>query len=385
MRIVKKILLWFFLLILAINIFIVVTGNSYMYKALIYQYAGIDDYKHFENRTVKAGTYIPIPDAIAYNKTHLSKEFRDYLIQIQTTAFLVLRNDSVCYEEYWDAYGQDSYSSSFSVSKTIVSILIGIAIDEDKIKSVDQKVADFIPEYNRGLNATLTIKHLLTMSAGFDYDESYASLFSATTKAYYGSNLQDLLLHLQVIETPGKEFNYQSCNHLVLAYILEKVSGKTLSEYASEKLWKPLGAKNDATWSLDRKNGMEKAYCCFNSNALDFSRLGTLFLHHGYFNNHQIVSEHYVKESIKPANLQDEEGIKSDCYGYSWWLTDINGEKIYYAQGILGQFIFVIPSQNMVAVRLGKKKEPKGDMPAFQYILKSIIKEFTTKHDNNYN
>ena len=385
MKIIKKILILLLALIVLVNLVVIITGNTYMYNALIYQYASIDDYKHFENRTVKAGTYIPIPEATSYNKTHLSKDFRDYLIQTQTTAFLVMKNDSICYEEYWDGYGTDSYSSSFSVSKSIVSILIGIAIDEGKIKSVDQKVSDFIPEYGKGQNAQLTIKHLLTMSASFDYDESYASLFSSTTKIYYGRNLKKMVLNLKVTDVPGKKFNYQSCNHLVLAYILEKATGKILSDYASEKLWKPLGAKDDALWSLDKKNGMEKAYCCFNSNARDFSRFGTLFLHNGYYNNQQIVSAQYVRESITAAPLVDEAGIKSDCYGYSWWLTDIDGEKIFYAQGILGQFVFVIPSKNIVAVRLGKKKESKGNIPAFQYILKSIIKEFTTSYDNNHN
>ena len=376
MKIIRRILFWFLMLFLMLNIIVLITGNSYVYKTLYYQYAGIDDYKHFENRTVKAGTYIPIPDAASYNKTKLSKEFRDYLLQTQTTALLVLKNDSVYYEEYWDSYGPDSYSGSFSMAKSIVSMLIGIAIDEGKIKSVDQKVSDFIPEYEEGLNAQLTIRHLLTMSADFDWDESYASLFSPTTKAYYGWNLEKMLLHLEVAEKPGIVFNYQSCNQLVLAYILKKVTGKTLSEYASEKLWLPLGAKSDALWSIDHKDGLEKAYCCFNSNARDFSRFGTLYLHNGMFNNKQIVSEDYVKKSTEPAPLVDAEGVKSDCYGYSWWLADIGQEKVFYAQGILGQYIFVIPGKNIVAVRLGKKREPKGDMPASKYIMSSIINDF---------
>jgi len=215
------------------------------------------------------------------------------------------------------------------------------------------------------------------MSSGFDWDESYASLFSPTTKAYYGNNLEKMLLHLKVINKPGLIFDYQSCNQLVLAYILEKVTGKTLSEYASEKLWKPLGAKMDALWSIDHKDGLEKAYCCFNTNARDFSRFGTLYLHNGKFNNRQIISEDYVKRSVEPANLKDAEGNNSDCYGYSWWLTDLNGEKVFYAQGILGQFIIVIPGKNIVAVRLGKKREPKDNMPAASYISSSIIKEFS--------
>jgi CubicO group peptidase (beta-lactamase class C family) len=376
MRIIKKILFWLLILIVLANLLLLITGNAYVYKTLYYQYVDIDDYKIFDNRTVQAGTYIPIPDAVSYNKVKLSAEFRNYLVKTQTTAFLVLKNDSVCYEEYWDGYGPDAISGSFSVAKSIVSILVGIAIDESNIKSVDQKVSDFIPEYKEGLNAQLTIKHLLTMSAAMDWDESYATLFSMTTKAYYGRNLEKIVLNMKVTETPGKKFNYQSGNQLVLAYILRKATATTLSEYASAKLWKPLGAKTDALWSLDHKDGLEKAYCCFNANARDFSRFGTLYLHDGMFNGRQIVSADYVKRSVEPANLMDDEGRPSDCYGYSWWLSSINGEKIFYAQGILGQFIIVIPSRNIVAVRLGKKREPMNDMPASQYISQSIIKDF---------
>jgi len=124
MKIIKRILLWLLVVIVLVNLTVLITGNSYMYKALYYQYAKIDDYNHFENRTVKAGTYIPIPDATSYNKIALSKGFRDYLVKTHTTAFLVLKNDSVSYEEYWDGYGPASFSSSFSVAKSIVSILI---------------------------------------------------------------------------------------------------------------------------------------------------------------------------------------------------------------------------------------------------------------------
>lgn len=373
MKIVKKILLGLLILIAIVNLAIIVSGNAYIYKSLVYQLPGIDDYQIFDNRTVSAGTYILIPEANTYNKIKLPSDFRNYLLENETIALLVLKNDSVCYEEYWDGYGKDALSNSFSVAKSIVSILIGIAIDEGKIKSVEQKVSDFIPEYAHGLNAQLTIKHLLTMSASFNWDESYNSLFSKTTKEYYGKNLKKMLLNLNVTDTPGKIFNYQSSNQLVLAYIIEKATGKTLSEYASEKLWKPLGAKNDALWSVDKKNGMEKAYCCFNSNARDFSRIGTLYLHNGMFNNQRIVSEEYVKKSIEPIFLKDEDGFTVDYYGYSWWLTTVDDVKIFYARGILGQYIIVIPEKNMVIVRLGKKNADRGVTPAVEYITRSVI------------
>lgn len=376
MKLIKKILLGILAFIVLINLVVVFSGNSYLYKALIYRYVGIDDYTIFHNRTIKAGTYVPIPEASLYNKTKLSSEFKKYLAETQTIAFLVLKNDSVYYEEYWDGYDANSLSNSFSAAKSIVSILTGIAIDEGKIKSVDQKVSDFIPEYKHGFNADLTVKHLLTMTASFDWDESYEGLFSKTTKAYYGRNLKKMLLDFEVVETPGKTFKYQSSNQLVLTYILEKATGVTLSEYASEKLWKPLGARNDALWSLDKNDGMEKAYCCFNSNARDFSRIGLLYLHNGVFNGTRIVSEEYVKKSLEPAGVTDEDGNTVDYYGYSWWLSDVDTVNYFYARGILGQYIIVVPDKNIVVVRLGKIRKGHKGLPPHDYITTCVIKEF---------
>lgn len=338
-----------------VNILIVVTGNTYLYKTLYYHKTSIDDYKIFENREVKMGTFIPVPDSKDYNKTKLNADFRKVLEDYGTVAFLVLKNDSALYEEYWDGYNADSYSGSFSVAKSIVSLLIGIAIDEGKISGVNQKVSDFIPEYNEGMNAKLTIRHLLTMTAAFDWTESYGSPFTLTARAYFGSDLTSIIKNLKVVDEPGSTFNYQSANQLVLAYVLQKATGMTVSDYASERLWKPLGAKHDALWSIDKKDGLEKAYCCFHSNARDFSRVGSLVLHHGKLNGIQIISEAYVKESVSAAPLHDENMIPVTNYGYSWWRAKAMGSDFFYARGILGQFIIILPVQNMVIVRLGKK------------------------------
>ena len=372
MRLFKKILLWFVVIFALLNLGVIVTGNSYLYKAAYYQKAGIEDYKFFENRKVYTGTTIPIPEAKNYNKIKPDPTLRTILEKSKTVAYLVLVNDSVTYEEYWDSYNAESYSGSFSAAKSIISLLIGIAIDEKKIKNVDEKVSDFIPGYNEGLNAKLTIKHLLTMSSGFDWNESYSSPFALITKAYFGDDLTSIVKNLKVIEEPGIHFHYQSANTLVLGYILQKATGKTISDYASEKLWKPLGAKSDALWSLDKKDGLEKAYCCFNSNARDFSRIGLLALHNGNYNGKQIVSESYMSASVSAAKLFNESGCPVYNYGYSWWRADAFGEDFFYARGILGQFIIVIPQKNMVIVRLGKENiSYKNLIPA------EVIAEFT--------
>jgi len=380
MKIVKRILLGLLILIAVANLVVLVTGNSYLYKTLIYQNVGIEDFEIFHNRTVKAGTPTEIPNG-AY-KIELPDSFRKFMVETQVTAMLVLQNDSIIFEEYWDGYGPDTVSGSFSVAKTIVSIMVGIAIDEGKIKSVDQKVSEFLPEFSDGMKANITIRHLLTMTAGFDWTESYASAWAPITKAYYGNDLRKMVEQLSTKVKPGTLHEYQSINQVVLAMILEKATGKTLSRYTSEKLWKPLGATHDALWSLDSKDGLEKAYCCFNSNARDFSRIGSLYLHKGELNGKRIVSEEYVMNSVKPCMVPDETGVSCEYYGYSWWLSAVDEHEFFYARGILGQYVIVVPDLNLVIVRLGRIRPDHGDTQAADYIVSNIIKSLKTDEKN---
>lgn len=340
----------------------VFTGHSYLYKGVANTYLkgrtgpNIDEFRIFYNRMVEAGEHHPWPVSSSYNSKEIPEQYEADFLQYKTIAYLIIKNDSLVFEKYWDEYSEDSYTNSFSMAKTIVSILTGIAIREEKIKSIDQPVCDFLPEYCDEPNQKLSIKHLLTMSSGIGFDEDYAGAFNFPAKAYYGSDLEKLVRHYQMTEEPGKTFDYQSGTTQLLGFVLEKATGTTLSEYASEKLWKPLGAKNPAFWSLDREDGHEKAYCCFNSNARDFARLGQLYLDSGRWKGQQIVPEEFALNSVKIANLLEKNGEPTTRYGYSWWLLKHKGHKVFYARGILGQYVFVLPEKNLVVVRLGHKR-----------------------------
>ncbi len=346
---------------LLLNVVILATGNSYLYKAVYYNLANIDDNKIFDNRIIANGNETQEwPTGKDYNTARMPEFLSSELTKLQSIAYLIIKDDSIRYEKYWDGYNADKLSASFSMAKTFVSILTGIALDEGKIKSLDEPVGDFLPEFKQGENEKVTIRHLLTMSSGLNWDESYINPFSKTTKAYYGNDLYSLVSDLKVVEEPGKTFKYLSGNTQVLAFVLEKATGKKLSDYASEKLWIPMGATHAAEWNLDKKDGTEKAYCCFYSNARDFARFGKLYLNKGKWGTHQLVSEKYVEESIVPANLVYEDGRKNSCYGYSWWLLPkYKGHAVFYARGILGQYIIVIPDKKMIIVRLGKKRGAK--------------------------
>jgi len=345
------------LIIVAVLVLAYLTLPHYVRQALIHQYPGIEDYKIFYNRVVEAGTYIPWEQDSLYNTMAIADSTMNKIESYEPVAFLVIQDEKILYEKYWEGYSDSSLSNSFSAAKSIIGLLVGAAIDDGYIKSVDQKAADFLPSFKEGGKEKISIKHLLTMSSGLDWDEEYASLFSPTTAAYYTNDLRKLVDKLGMEEEPGKRYYYRSIDSEVLAMIVQAATGKTISEYASEKYWKNIGAHHDALWCLDHKDGMEKAYCCFNSNVRDFARWGQLMLNKGKWGDKQLVSETYLDETITPANyLTDDDGLHVDYYGYQWWIMNYNGFKIPYMRGILGQYVFAIPEKNAVVVRLGHKR-----------------------------
>ncbi|AHM62006.1 beta-lactamase [Flammeovirgaceae bacterium 311] len=329
---------------------------TYLRKAFTYFTPDIDDYTVFENREVRAGfEEEPWPTQANFNKIGLPDTLLEKIDALDPVALLMVKDGSLVFEQYWDGYGPTSYSNSFSMAKSIVSLLIGIAVQEGQISSLDDPIGRYLPAYQ---GQPATVRHLLMMSSGLDWDESYSSPLSVTTKAYYGDNLRELLNGLSITDSPSEVWNYQSGNTQLLAMILENASGLSLSEYASQMLWKPLGASRNALWSLDERDGIEKAYCCFNSNARDFARIGQLVLDSGQWQGRQLVPKPYLRKALAPqTQLIDEEGRRVDYYGYHWWLIPFNGELIPYARGILGQYIFVFPRERAILVRLGHERD----------------------------
>ncbi len=269
----------------------------------------------------------------------------------------MIKNDSVLFEKYWDGYSDSSLYGSFSMAKSITSLLVGIALKEGKIKSVQDPVDNYLPEFAEGDKAKIKIIDLLTMSSGTNWNESYINPFSVTTEAYYGPDLYKTATGVKAIKPVGTLHIYKSGDTQLLGLILEKVTGKSLSGYAAEKLWQPMGAQHPALWSTDHENGNEKAYCYFNSNTRDFARIGKLMLDSGKWKGRAIIDSAYYINSIKACGIIDETVKACNYYGYQWWI-DPQHPEIFYARGILGQYIIVIPSKKMIIVRLGKMTFP---------------------------
>lgn len=350
---------WAILLVVCcIGGYLVLPSNYYLRRALTHLLPKIDQYPIFENRTVKAGDPQPWKFSEAYNTLSIPEKHLPVFEKLGTVAFAIIKDSTLLFEQYWEDYSPKSHSNSFSMAKSIVSLAIGGAIDDGFIKNVDQPVSDFYPEYQGYNGKLLTLRHLLTMSAGVDFDEAYSSPFSPTTKLYYGDDLQKIAFDMKEIGEPGVNFIYQSGVTQLLAFIVEKATGENISSYVSRKFWTPMNAEEEALWSLDKKDGIEKAYCCFNSNARDFARFGQLILNNGAWNGKQLVSESYIKEATTPDTnlLFKEYNETNNCYGFQFWHLTYEGMDIPYMRGILGQYVFAIPELNAVVVRLGHKR-----------------------------
>ncbi|MGM8360873.1 serine hydrolase domain-containing protein [Flavobacterium sp. ARAG 55.4] len=358
MKWLKRLLIGLIALILLVEIVFYVFNIDYLFKAVRVTYlnghktAFLDDYKYFDNRTI-ANSSVAQPWKIAknYNQIKATEKLEKLHKDIGTVAFLIIKNDSIRHESYYNNYSKDSKSNSFSMAKSIVTACLGKAIMEGKIKSLDQQVSDFFPEFKTGKSATMTVGDLASMASGLDWDESYYSPFSITTRAYFDDNLKGVILGLKGIEAPGKSFKYLSGNTQLLAMCIEKATAKNLADYVSQSFWKPMGAESDALWQTDSENGMVKAYCCIASNARDFARFGKLYLHHGKWNGKQILDSAFVAQSVNPRFEISPE------YGYGWWLSNFHNKKVFYMRGHLGQYVIIIPEDQLIIVRLGHQSK----------------------------
>jgi len=260
------------------------TGNQFLIKGLWAAYlhgntsATIGDARFFDTRTVKTGTAAPWRESEYFGEWQLTDVLRESLEETRSVAFLMVQGGEVIFEEYWDGYGASSRSNSFSMAKSITTMLVQCAIQDGIIPHWDTKVRDYLPGLKGEFADELTLRHLSTMTAGLDFNEHYTNPFDITAKLYYGPDAEQLMLDkVTVIRKPG-EHEYQSGATQLLGLAVMKATGKPLAEYASEKLWKPLGAVHDAEWHVDGK-GTELAFCCFNSNARDFARFEGLAVH----------------------------------------------------------------------------------------------------------
>ena len=332
-------------------------------RYLWYNFSNITDYKIFPSRPLHGSTE-PFRFVDAQNNSSIDNRlmitdhagvktnFKTFLDESPTVAFLIIRNDSLLYENYLHDYDTSSIVASFSMAKSYISALIGIAIGEGKIKSENESVVNYLPELKDKYNwNNVTIHHLLQMASGVKFSEGYSSPFSGAAAFYYGRTLRKSIANLKTEKDPMQGFEYKSVNTEILGLIIERATGKSVTAYLDEKIWQPLQMEYDATWSIDKKNnGLEKAFCCINARARDFAKFGRLYLNDGNWDGKTIVPNDWVKKCTSP----NEEKGGAEFYNRQWWIGPKEGD--FAAIGHLGQYIYVLPAKNLVIVRLGSSR-----------------------------
>lgn len=359
-------------LLLLISAAIVIGGKHYIFKAVLATYfrgqsgPGIYDLDVFYYSTIK-GSDNPEPWKVhpEIQQMTIPMTQRKYLEELETTSFLVIHNNEIIYEEYWDEHSEKTVSNSFSVAKSYVSVLVGIAIDQGFIESLDDPASKYLDWFSGDGKEKITIRHLMEMSAGLDWGESGGNPLSHNAEAYYGWDLLTLVKSLNAAEEPGIMLDYQSGNTQIIGFLLEEATGKTLSEFAEKFLWSKIGTENDAHWSLDDDGGMEKAFCCVYATTRDFARLGRLINENGFYQGKMILSTDYIVEMLTPADIMENEKYQNDQYGLFYWLYPSGPDPVYYARGILGQYVISIPSQNLIIVRTGHERDEKYKLEDF--------------------
>jgi len=365
MKYLKKIvkyLFWFVLAVIIIaNLAIIFTGRFYIYKGISATYfqghlqPTIYDDDVFINRIITKGQgqeWINHPKLGEYK---MSQKQHQYIENLNPASFLIVWGDTIIYEEYWGEHNQDKLGNSFSMAKSVVSLLIGAAIEDGYIKSIDEPVANYLEAFKKNGKEKISIRHVLTMSSGLSWSENYINPFCDVAELYYDTDAEDLTLNRRTVEDkPGKIFSYKSGDTQTLMYILKAATGKNVSDYASEKIWTKIGAESDAMWSLvGDENSEEKSFCCIYATTRDFAKLGKLINQNGSWNGEQLIDSTYVKEFKSLAPLTKTNGKPNQIYGFQYWIyTGLPYEVTYY-RGMLGQYIISIPKFDLVIVRTG--------------------------------
>ena len=334
------------------------TDESTLARAMIWRESDVGDQHRFPARRIPAGARAsPLPvgveaDLVADGE---GTELDGFLRETDTLAFVAVHEDRLVYERYFDGATRESLQTSFSAAKSFVSTLVGIAIDAGLIKTIEDPVTDYVPELTERDPdfRNITLRDLLTMSSGIRYREGGFPSLGDDTYTYYGVDLRDIALNrVRMDGQPGLTWQYNNYNALLLGLVLERATGTSVSNFMARRLWGPLGAEADATWSLDsERSGFEKMESGVNARPVDYARFGLLFLHNGEWNGRRIVSADWVRAATGAEPATDSAYYHG--YRYFWWL-DVNHPGRYYAMGKYGQYIYVAPDADTVVVRVGR-------------------------------
>jgi CubicO group peptidase (beta-lactamase class C family) len=302
---------------------------------------------------------VPKPMDFSYKHAGQTHKAEDALERTFTNALVIVKHGQIVTEIYRNKTDPGSHFISFSMAKSITSILVGIALTEGKIRSIDDMIVKYVPELKGSAYDGVTIRQALMMRSGADFEERYdfdhPGLATAAFEESFVQGRVRFAAFGQVLNRahpPGTHWNYSTIESCVLGWVLERATGEHIADYTAEKLWKPLGAESHAFWVLDGSPdvGREINGAGFNAVARDYARVGLMMLHEGKAGAKQVVPAAWVKESTAPRETNPVVAGAALGYRYQWWT--IAGTDAYLAIGLQGQFIYVDPSTDTVVVKL---------------------------------
>ncbi|MDF1819995.1 MAG: serine hydrolase [Alcanivoracaceae bacterium] len=299
---------------------------------------------------------------LTFNYNGLPRSTYTFMQRTGTGGMVVIEDGEIVYENYFLGTNKDTRFTSWSVAKSITSALVGIAVEQGYISSVDDLVSSYVPELLHTAYGDVTIRNALQMSSGVDFDESGANPNSDAFQlllATLDSNDAFIYTLKDKRNQPGTYNYYASSDTQVLGMVLSRATGQSVSRFMETNLWQPLGAEKPATWVTDTK-GVESFYCCVNATLRDYAKFGMLYLNKGEWRGHQLLSRQWVEDSLatsEPQLVPGDNPQSNDTwgYGYQWWIPDTRPD--YMAIGIFNQFIYVHPGKNMVIIKFGANPE----------------------------
>ncbi len=356
----------------------------------------LENFRHldriFPSRPIKAGEDSfefgrnEQPLDVSYEFEGETRTLDDFLQRVVGTGLLVIKNDRIVHERYMNGGTAESNFTSWSVAKSFVSTLVGMALGDGLIQSLDDPISDYVPELKGSGYDGVPIRHVLQMSSGIDFDEIYGSRVSDIQQFFwkvfiFGQRADEVMSQYQSGGPSGEVHHYISIDTQALGMLVTRVYNQPLADLLSERIWQPLGMEADAFWSIDEDSadGMEIAFCCINARLRDFAKLGRLYLQQGVWDGLQLLPIGWVEEATTPGGPHLEPGASPynygpRGYGYQWWVPK-DHDREYFASGIWGQFIYVSEPDNLIIARTSADPDYLPNMAETIAVFRAIRDE----------
>ena len=376
------------LTILLVAVYLVVSSrtDTFTGRWLAWKSSDVDDYLRFPKEQIKTNPptfYFEAEDKVIpfdqisyqYKGKPKTNDLETLLESTSTTAFIVVKDDKIQYEGYFNGTDRESVVTSFSIAKSITSLMVGMAIDDGYIGSLDDSVTTYIP----GLLEVdlqyqdITLGHLLSMKSGIAFKDTDIP-WHDKSRAYYHPHLRDVVLDLPIANPPGEAFVYNTFNPIILGIVLEEATGQTVTQYFESRFWQRLGMEFDASWSIDSlEDGMAKMESGLNARAIDFAKIGRLMLSGGNWDGDQVISKDWIELSMR---IDSENNVakfgENIYYQIAWWIYGPTETTAYTVSGWghLGQYLYIFPDEDVIVLRFGKEY---GDVDSWYQIALEIV------------